>query len=204
MIFNNPVDIILGQASKIKLLRFMIRTDAEMNGRELAKAVNLSHVKCHTALQELSKHGLIINRKVGSSIVYKLEKEHILYKDFLMPLFNKETTLYKSLANIIINAFKIYKPINISVFGSNVKGTAKPDSDIDLLVIIPNSKVVTDAQNVLDKVEETISAKFGNQLSPIVIQEKDFKKKCKDKIPLYMEILKNNIVIYGKDIVEVL
>lgn len=58
MLFSNPLDKILGQVSKIKILRFLINSQAQLNGREIAKNVGLSHVKVHTALKDLSKQVL--------------------------------------------------------------------------------------------------------------------------------------------------
>jgi predicted nucleotidyltransferase len=204
MILKKPLDVILGQASKIKLLRFMIRTDTEMNGSELAKAVNLSHVRCHTTLQELELHGLIISRKTGQAILYKFDKKHTLYKNMLKPLFDKEANLFGLLAKTLANEFKSTKPLTIAVFGSTAKGKERPDSDIDVLVIIPDSMALKTARKNLDRAEKVVSELLGNQLAPITVKQSEFQKKTKRPDALYENILKDNKVIYGKSIAEVL
>ncbi|MBN1115395.1 MAG: nucleotidyltransferase domain-containing protein [Oligoflexia bacterium] len=204
MILTKSLDSVLGQASKVGILRFMINTNAEMNGTEIAGTVDLSHVKCNTALQELSRHGLIVFRKVGKSNLYRLRKEHILYTDILRPLFDREANLFHVLSGIIIKSFNGARPVTLAVFGSNVKGTALPDSDIDLLVIIPDSMPLSTAVKALEKAEETVSDKFGNQLSPLIVKQGEFRKQYKRKNSLYSEIIKSNKIIYGKTVAEIL
>ena len=78
MLLDKPLDDIFGQYSKVKILRFLIKSQAQLNGREIAKNVGLSHVKVHTALKDLTKQGVVNMHSVGSSLVYWLDEEHFL------------------------------------------------------------------------------------------------------------------------------
>jgi hypothetical protein len=204
MLFKKPLDEILGQLSKLKLLRYMINTGAEMNGSTLARAVGLSHVKCNTALQELAKHGVVVYSRIGNSILYKLEKKHILYTDFLKPLFEKENKIFDELTTMINKYFKKTKPLSLAVFGSNAALKARPESDIDLLVVIPNKMSVKVATELLDSAVDESFCKFGNGLSPIIITQKEFQKKHKREVSLYTNIMKNHKLIFGKTLLELL
>lgn len=164
MLFSEPLDEVLRQASKVRILRFLIRSQVTLNGREIAKAVGLSHVKCHTALKELALHGLVSLRRVGRSNLYQLEKENHLVKRLLKPLFDNEGHLLTDLAKAILKDLP-FRPRSLAVFGSIAKRTARPDSDIDLLVIIPNQVDLRRAKQEIGKKEEMVVRTFGNRLA---------------------------------------
>ena len=42
------------------------------------------------------------------------------------------------LAEIVRRLAEAYKPLSIYLFGSKARGDAEPDSDYDLMVIVPN------------------------------------------------------------------
>lgn len=204
MLFNNPLDYILGQQSKVKILRFLVKSSAELNGREIAKAVGLSHVKCHTALRELSVHGLINMRRIGRSVLYSIEPENILVKFFLTPLYNKESDLVNILAKTIAKEFSPPKPVAIFLFGSIIKGQPRPNSDIDILLVQPDEKNMRQAKEELSKAERNAVKLFGNRLAPIMIKESKFKKKYKREEKLVKEVVKTGKIIYGKSLPELL
>ncbi len=95
MLLDRPLDHIFGQYSKVKILRFLVVAQAQLNGRKIAKNVGLSHVKAHTALKDLTKQGVVNMRSVGSSLVYWLNEEHVLVKEIIRPAFEKEESIFR-------------------------------------------------------------------------------------------------------------
>ncbi len=172
MLFQEPLDSILGQSSKVKIMRFLIRSQAELNGTQIAKAVGLSHVKSNICLQELVTHGLITMRRVGRSCLYRLDQENIVIKKLLRPLFEKEYHLSDELKKIITGELKPAYPLSIVLFGSIVRGDARPNSDIDLLVVIPQDKNMAQAKREIERAGEK----------------------------LYVDVVKNGKSIYGKSL----
>jgi predicted nucleotidyltransferase/predicted transcriptional regulator len=203
MLFKNVLDSILGQTSKVKILRFLNLIDFELSGREIAKEINISHVQCHKALKYLNQHGLIDMRQIGRSTAYKINKSHILYLNLIKPIFNSESTLLKQLTETILKKIKTFKPLSIIVFGSTIK-LARPDSDIDLLIIFPNKSDIKQIREKIDTLEEEIITKFGNSIAPILIKQKEFNKKYKEKNNLYIEIINKGKILYGKTISELI
>lgn len=204
MLFQKPLNSILGQSSKVKILRFLIRSQAELNGTQIAKAVGLSHVKSNTALQELVVHGFITMRRVGRSCLYRLDRENIVIKKLLKPLFEKEYHLLDELKKIIISELKSPYPLSIVLFGSIVKGNARPNSDIDLLLVIPKDKNMAQAKGEVERAGEKVLKIFGNHLSPLIVKVDPFCKKYRKKEKLYVDIVKNGKPIYGKSLQEVI
>lgn len=203
MLFENQLEHILGQgkAPKIRILRFLIITPGPgFSGREIAAAIGLSHVKCHTALQELNEHGVVAMRRSGKSILYQLNLKNILVKRLLIPLFEKEERLKGILVEIISGYLKRPAPKSVILFGSFAAGKARPDSDIDLLVIASKKDDIPLLKNKLENAEIEITIGFGNHLAPIVMQGSEFRKKFMHKDTLIRNIVKDGKVLMGEAI----
>jgi len=196
MNFNEPLNRILGQLSKIKIMRFLIRTDLAMNGREIAQTVGLSHVKCHTALKELSEQGIVSVRRVGRSNLYELQTDHIVIRDWLRPLFRKEKELKKHLAELLVRRLS-FRPEALIIFGSIAKGKERPDSDIDLLCVVSGAGEVKKCEKELIAAGEEITRLFGNRFAPQVITKKSLLAKSKLGEKFINGVIGNGEGIYG-------
>ena len=203
MNFTYPLNHILGQLSKIKILRFLIKSGVSMNGREIGKAVGLSHVRCHTILKELSEQGIVSLRRIGRSTVYEIQEDHIVVKDWLEPLFRKEELLVQNLAQVVID-YLTTKPLSIILFGSIAKNQDQAGSDIDLLLIMPGSADLKRCNEAIMKSEEQVTKLYGNHLSPLFIKHSAFIKKLKKGDPFFQEVLKYGHSIYGLTFTELL
>ena len=202
MLLNNPLDEILGQVSKIKILRFLVNSQAQLNGREIAKNVGLSHVKVHTALKDLSRHGIVNIRSVGKSLIYWLNEEHLLVKEVLRPIFEKESKFFQLIIKTILRESKRPKPLTIILFGSFAKGGALPNSDIDILLVYPNHKSRVLITKELAEAEKKITLLFGNHLASISMKVAEFKSRFKKNDRFIKEITRTGKVIFGKGIGE--
>jgi len=188
----------------LKVLRFLTRTDAELSGREIAKAVGISHVICSRSLQELSQHGLIRMRKAGRSILYSLNKQHILTKDFLTPLFSKENKLFSLLKKLLLENLSELKPLSIALFGSQIeKEKVRPDSDFDLLFILPDDKDLKKFKQEIAQSEANIERIFGNRASFLIIKKSEFLKRKNKDDSLLLSIEKKNKLLFGKHLREI-
>jgi len=200
---NKPLNNIFDQFSKLKVLRFLIRTEAELSGREISRAAGISHVICNRSLQELSQHGLVKMRKVGRSILYSLNKEHILVDELLLPLFKKEERLFQSLTKTILDPLSGPKPISILLFGSQTdEKKARPDSDFDILCIIPDETNLKKFKNEISQSEFQVEKKFGNSISLLIMKKTEFLRRMKKKDPLLLGIEEKNRLLFGKHIKE--
>jgi len=73
--FTNVLDDILGQKSKIKVLRFLIKVRTPFTGRELAHQVGLSPEKTRQVLKDFQEQGVVEVQNAGRANLYKLRKE---------------------------------------------------------------------------------------------------------------------------------
>lgn len=203
MNFTNPLDLILGQPSKIKILRFLILTGVPMNGREIGKAIGLSHVQCHAALKDLAEQGMVSMRRVGRSNLYELQQNHIVVRDWLKPLLIQERNIKASLAETVVKSLSS-RPLSLILFGSIARREEKPGSDIDLIVVMPDRSNPEKTREELENAAEEVTIRFGNRLSPILMNRTEFLKKRKRQDLFPGNALKQAEVIFGFSLPELI
>lgn len=143
-------------------------------------------------------------RKAGRSILYSLNKEHILVDEILLPLFMKEKRLFQSLTRTILGPLSGPKPISIILFGSQTdEKRARPDSDFDILCVIPDETNLKKFKSEISRSEAIVERKFGNRLSLLIMKRTEFLKRRKKRDPLLLEIEEKNRLLFGKHFSEI-
>jgi predicted nucleotidyltransferase len=202
MKLTNPLDKILDNETKVKILRFLFKTNAEWNGRQIAKEIGSSPATTHKALQSLNREGVLLLRNVGKTHVYTLNESNFTVTDMLKPLFSRENKILERILNTIrrkISASSIKRDIvSIVLFGSVISHKDHPASDIDLIVIVKNAKIKPQVELIFEDIGKKISKEFGNTLSPYLNTELEFKSKYKKGLQVMKSILKSHRLIYGE------
>lgn len=202
MKFTKPLDEILNTEVKIRILRFLCRTNAEWNGSQIAKEIKITPAATHTALRALQKEGVLTLRNMGKTHVYSLKEDSFLVSNLLKPLFTKEDHILDIIIALIkrkISSSKVKRDIaSVALFGSVSARQERPTSDIDLVVVVENGKAKSVVERLFGEVDERISKEFGNTLSPYVNTRSEFKTKHKNGLAVVKNILKTYRLIYGE------
>ncbi|HUW23422.1 MAG TPA: nucleotidyltransferase domain-containing protein [bacterium] len=204
---HDPLDKILNNELKIKILRFLCKTEAEWSGRQIAQEIKVSPAACHKALRELNNEKALLLRSIGRSYLYRLNKENLIISDLLKPLFQRESKIPDDVYSAIVRniaSLVITDIASIAVIGSMKKGKERPTSDIDLLVLVKNPKDRRKVEEDFGKVNEKIIGKFGNTISSYIQTVEEFKLKYKRGLALVKNILKSHRLLFGKPLKELL
>lgn len=208
MKISSPLDKILDNEAKVKILRFLIKTNAQWNGRQIAKEVGVTPATAHKALHGLHKAGVAILRNVGKTHIYNLNNNNYLVSDLLKPLFAKEDKVLSNIIAIIkrkISASDIKKDIvSVALFGSVKLRKDRPTSDIDLAVIVRDKEAKKEAENLFEKIDKRVSLEFGNTISPYINTKAEFRAKHQKGLGIIKNILKANKLVHGKEIETIL
>lgn len=189
--FHNVLEEVFGTSERVKVLRVLARYPKEFTSRELSGYCGVSVRGIIDILTIFERHGFIKSRRVGKSILWKVDENHYLTKSLILPNFELEkdlTNQLKRMISVIIRKFPIQKAV---IYGSVARGNERPDSDIDLLLVVEKKgKWVGELQ---DKLREEVLKLFGNTLSILVCTPSEYKKMASG---LKKEIEKG-IVIFG-------
>ncbi len=208
MKLTKPLDSILNTEVKTKILRFLCRTGAEWNGTQIAKEIGVTPAASHDALNELTKQGVVAMRNMGNSHVYTINEANYIVTDLLKPLYIKEDAALNKIINIVkrnLSSSKIKnKILNVSLFGSVNKGEDHPTSDIDLAVIVSDAGAKSKVEKLFEKIDATVSRRFGNVISPYINTKAEFKAKRKKNLEVVKNILKSHTLVYGERLEKIL
>ena len=114
---------------------------------------------------------------------------------------SKKSAFYKKhkvLKAYFLDLFEEIKKLNIYsfiMFGSYAKGTETEKSDLDILIILENNKQSDKIHKIINNIFSLSTA----ELSPIIIDKKEFVEMLANKIKLNVgkEALKSHIILYG-------
>jgi len=178
--------------------------------RELAKLSRVGVGTVSSEFNKLAKEGLVEQKTEGQEKYYKLNLTSPRTRK-LCELFevNKGEKLFKEkrrLAWVLEDFTKRVSDFapevqSVILFGSVARGQATPRSDIDILVIAPNSgeERFNELMNAVDRLAAEVSGRHPAKLVPIVMMTKDFEKSIKDRKRFAADILKDGIVLFGQE-----
>jgi len=178
--------------------------------RELAKLSRVGVGTVSSEFNKLAKEGLVEQKREGQEKYYKLNLTSPRTRK-LCELFeiDKSEKLYKEKRRFAWVLEDFTKRVSdfapeiqsIILFGSVARGEATPRSDIDILVITPNSEEerFNELMNAVDRLAAEVSGRYPAKLVLIVMMTKDFEKNVKDKKRFAADVLKDGIVLFGQE-----
>jgi len=161
---------------------------------QIAIQLNESYSFVNRTVTKMTAENLILKEKIGHSFLCKLntknDKTRILMSlnevNRKQEFLNKNKEL-KLIADEILSKIK-NKVMSAALFGSYAKNTQTKESDIDLFILAKKSFDTTE-------LVKNIYAKYGKEVSPIIITEKQLKNQKNKSI--IKEIFKYHIILIG-------
>ncbi len=131
---------------------FFERPNHEYNVRDVARSLKISPATASTRLKRLARHGLLKERKERLSKLYRPDLESDLYIDlkrFFITRKIRESGLLDALNDFYM------KPA-VVIFGSAAYGMDTDNSDVDILVISENTKMMGNLEGFKRKIKREI------------------------------------------------
>jgi predicted nucleotidyltransferase len=121
-----------------EVLMALVGITMPVTGRQIARLLEAkSHRGVSLVLERLRQQGIVDVVEAGSSNLYSLNRDHVAASavEALMDLRGK---LFQRIRDAISNW--VVAPISVAVFGSAARGDGGISSDIDLLIVRPESR----------------------------------------------------------------
>jgi len=178
--------------------------------RELAKLSKVSLGTVSSEFSKLVKAGLVEQKREGQEKYYKLNLANprtrklceLFETDKREALFNENRRLAWILEDFIKRASEsVPEAQSIILFGSAARGQITPRSDIDVLVLTPDSQEqqFKRLMDSIDRLAGETSGRHPAKLAPVVMMMKDFEKSIKDKKRFAVDVLKDGVVLFGQE-----
>jgi len=197
MRFHKPLDHILGTRLKVAVLRCLAVDGLELNGRQIALSIGASPKPVNQALVQLTREGVLLQRNVGRTHLFRLNSENPLAKDLIMPLFRREADLLNEALREAVRDIPGF--LSAILYGSVARQKEEAFSDIDLLVVVEN---VTEAQAALEERAVSFLQRYGNILSFTVLSLTEFRRRYLEQDSFIHEVVSSGHVITGRLILE--
>lgn len=160
----------------------------------MKKIESKSYQRVYEAIQILIAKKILISEKLGNINLISL--------NFSRETFINFSYLDEQEGNKIPNYSRLLEIKEISDYlilatGSYAKGNAKKNSDLDLVVIIPDKEKAVEIQKLI----ENATMLFVPEIHLYVFTKKDFVEMLKDKRENYgKEIIKNKVILKNAQI----
>jgi predicted nucleotidyltransferase len=161
------LDYILGSTLKIRVLRALIDLQKPVSGRHAGRLASVSQ-KATAALDELTKLGIINKTESTGQNLYSVNEAHYLAEP-IRALFRTEEGKLAQIQNRLGQALASRPGVLVgAIFGSVARGTASPDSDLDVLVVIESPRISEDVRDELIEQGDQLNTSYGSRISPVV------------------------------------
>jgi DNA-binding transcriptional ArsR family regulator len=161
---------LLGQTRSAVLGTLLLRPEAALHVRELARLTGVSPGSLHRELRALADMGLLLREEEGRQVYYRANTQCPVFED-LAGLLRKTAGLVDVLREALAPiADKVEEAF---VYGSMARGTEHAHSDVDLLVI--GNLEFADVVLALAAAQGTLR----REINPTVFTRAEFERKRK-------------------------
>lgn len=134
-------------------LRVLASADTEFSAPEIHRLVeSASAFGVRKALSRLADAGLVLSESRGSSTLWRGNRAHVLW-----PAIERAVDARRELIERMRSLFSQRQELAVYLYGSFARRSTTPESDIDILIVYPdsaaNSDIVDLAQGVSAQVE---------------------------------------------------
>lgn len=201
MKFHVSLFDVLCSRVKLKIIKFLIKHESLMSEREIASILNVSHMSVNRTMRELAEMNLVNFVTVGKAHLWRVNSKSYVYRvlsEFIReissmpePLEDLKKTILRNLPGHLIK--------KVILFGSITKGFERPNSDIDIFILLKYEHHKEKLELLLEKLSNICFDNYGNSLSPYLLTENELKRK--KNLEIISEIDKG-IQIYPDNVKE--
>lgn len=183
---NRPLDWLFAAPSHIGVLRAIKDAPEGMSGRAVARAAGLNHEACRMALVRLETLGIVTRILTDRTQLVRLNRANELVSRGLLPLFRTESELKEEVYSLIRRTFRGCAK-TVTVFGSVARGEERPESDMDLLIVIAGKDDDAVHERASD-LRAAVLRRYGIEISPLVVTLRHARAKARAGNVLYADI----------------
>ncbi|WP_166983990.1 nucleotidyltransferase domain-containing protein [Paramicrobacterium fandaimingii] len=181
MDFSDPASSVISPNMSRVLRRLSILTEATSGRRihSLSGASSLSTTQ--RILDQLEVVGLVSATPIARSKLYTLNRDHLLWEP-LGQLLSASITFEQRVGQTIT---ELAPPDSVGVlFGSVARGTANAESDVDVLVVVPDNTAADARYDLVSALSDSIELLSGNRAQAIAVTFTELKNMVQLHDPL--------------------
>jgi len=191
--FQHPFAVVTPTLDGDVLTR-LARTTAAFTPGQLQRLLpDRSTEGIRKTLQRLTAQGVVDAEWVGKAAQYRLNREH-LAADHIVAIANQRATLLRRLTDVLSGW--VVPPVYAAVFGSTARGDSRPDSDLDIFLVRPDSAAPDPWDDAVDALSRNASRWTGNDARALELSEAEVRSSAGTELVL-TAIVDEGLTVYG-------
>jgi predicted nucleotidyltransferase len=199
MNLSRPHTAVTGGALEGEVLSVLAGTTRPLTGRQIARLATYGSDRgLRLALNRLAEQGLVDTVEAPPAVLYSLNRDHIA-APIAVELAGLRGELFRRLRTAI--AEWEVPAVHASMFGSAARGEGDADSDVDLLVVRPESVDSEDPawRDQLHELAGAIERWTGNHAGISEVGEEELTQLASTRQPIVEEVERDAITLAGPE-----
>jgi predicted nucleotidyltransferase len=191
MRLQNPFSALSSTGMDSQVLTVLARTEQYLTIPALHRLLpeEGSPTGVRKALSRMVEQGVVLEQLTGRTHSYALNREHLL-ADVILKIANAKRELISRIQDAILQW--PVKPVTVKVFGSAARGEMRSDSDIDILIVMPDETPDGLDDELAGNLAGQVSRWTGNDVRPLLYRAAEVKA-----APVFDEIIKEGMDVMG-------
>jgi predicted nucleotidyltransferase len=144
-------------------------------------------------LVRLARQGVVHSERIGNAYSYRLNLDHLAAGPIRELARMPQTLLLRLEARLKSWA---YRPAYAAVFGSAARGTMRPDSDLDLLLVRPDGTPTDIWEEQVSELVAEISRWTGNDAHPLEYTVSELVAASGERV--LQDVLREGLTVAGR------
>ncbi len=195
MDYVRPIEAVIPGAPG-RILAVLVETTAPLNLRTLARLARVSPAQASRVLPGLVDLGLVERYEVPPSSQFVLARSNVAAQA-VMELGHVHETALQRIG--VAAASMPIPPESVIVFGSFARGGADVDSDIDVVVVRPDSVDEDDDEwlTALEAWRDEARSITGNSVEVVEVSLAEVRSKLRERSEFWRNVCAEGVAIYG-------
>ncbi len=175
-------------------LRVLARVHEPISGRELARRAETSPSTTRRVLERLQQAGLVHARPSSHALLYTANREHLLWEP-VHALLTGLTRLEDELIRVVEQ--RTDQRATLAVFGSVARGEATATSDLDLVLVLPDTTGIDEREALVDDLTDLIERRSGNPAQVLALTDRQLRNMVAHADPLIDSLTRDARTLTG-------
>ena len=198
----HPFNLVFGSPSHVAILRALKDLAMGATGREIARRSGVTRLAVMNALAVLESAGIVRRQVAGRAHVFRLNRDHVLVRKGLVPLFEAEEGFQAGARARLAKAVSKGSLAGV-VFGSAARGEETSESDLDVCVLVDREADKESTRRRLGQVAESREREWGLRLARLVFPRAEFRRGYRQKKPFFANVVREGKSFHGPDLKEI-
>lgn len=175
MRLQNPFAVVSTTGLDSQVLTVLARTEQYLAVRQIHQLLpeGGSPQGVRKSVARLVEQGTILERVTGRSQAYALNHDHLL-AGAIVQISNAKNELLSRMTQII-SEWQI-QPLTAKMFGSAARNGMRADSDIDILVVMPDTAAEDVVEGLVSRFAAQVSLWTGNDVRPLIYRSSEVRQ----------------------------